>query len=69
MSFKSVGQVADELGIAPNEISSLFYLRVLNADQCPVVSGRRLIPSEYIVSIKAELSRRGKLPVATAKAS
>jgi hypothetical protein len=59
-----VSQAARELGsqlgaeVRPQDLSNLFYRRALRVDLCPVIAGRRLIPREYLASIKAFLVRR-----------
>jgi hypothetical protein len=61
MSVFTVSQVARRFGVAPYTLSTLFYKRALNDELCPVVSGRRIIPAEYLPEIEAELRRRGLL--------
>jgi hypothetical protein len=62
--FLFVSQAARELGsqlgaeVRPQDLSNLFYRRALRADLCPVVGGRRLIPCEYLATIKAFLLGR-----------
>jgi hypothetical protein len=34
---------------------------VLRDDLCPIVAGRRLIPSSYLPEVEAALRRHGKL--------
>jgi hypothetical protein len=67
MKVLTVSEVARSLGVAPYRISELFYRRILNDTVCPVVSGRRLIPVEYLPEIEAEFRRRGLMgePVTT----
>lgn len=55
----SVGDVARLLGVRPSRITQLFYERKLREDLCPIVSGRRLIPPEYVEVIAMELRRKG----------
>jgi hypothetical protein len=38
----------------------LFYQRVLDDDRCPIVGGRRLIPAEYLPTIRAALVKAGR---------
>src|SRR5258707_4235080 len=53
----SVSEVARRLGVAPRVISDLFYQRRLSDDVCPLVSGRRLIPVEYVPVIERALQQ------------
>lgn len=57
-------QITDETGvtISPTAISSLFYRRKLDDDRCPIVNGMRLIPEEYVATIKSVLRQQGILP-------
>lgn len=48
--------------IPPPLISTLFYKRHLDDSRCPVVSGRRLIPGDYLPVIKQALQEQGVLP-------
>jgi len=69
MELLSVSDVARRLGVAPKIISDLFYARVLNDDRCPVLCGRRLIPEEYVPTIREALIKHGKLQVASSHES
>ncbi len=62
MNIVTVGQVARKLSVPGFEISNLFYRGHLNEKVCPVVSGRRLIPEDYVPEIACELRRIGKMP-------
>jgi hypothetical protein len=68
MPHISVSEAARKIGhqvgrdVRPKDISELFYRRQLRDDLCPVVSGRRLIPLDYLPLIVAALRRAGKLP-------
>lgn len=62
MQFISVSDAARQLGVNPRAISDLFYHRQLRDDLCPIVAGRRIIPTDYIDMIRAALRRAGKLP-------
>jgi hypothetical protein len=64
--FYSVGEVADELGVKPRVLSDLFYKRVLSSDRCPIVSGRRMIPADYLAEITAVLRSASAATVARA---
>lgn len=55
-----VGEAARRLGAKPSDITWLFYQRELNDELCPIVGGRRVIPVEYLATIRAQLVRRGK---------
>jgi hypothetical protein len=56
----TVSQVARRLGASPRDISDLFYRRTLRDDLCPIVGGRRLIPPNYVETIRAALKRAGR---------
>jgi hypothetical protein len=62
MSFSTISQLARRYKIPPCRISDLFYRRILSDEICPVVSGRRIIPGEYVATIEAVLRERGLLP-------
>ena len=55
----SVGEVGREFGVRPSVITALFYEGRLRDDLCPIVAGRRLIPSSYLRIIAMELRRKG----------
>jgi hypothetical protein len=57
------------LGAVPKDISALFYARRLRDDLCPVLSGRRMIPEDYLDIIRMELRRAGKLPATSSGAA
>jgi hypothetical protein len=57
-----VSQVARRCGVPPRVISDLFYARRLDDRRCPIVAGRRLIPSDYLPEIEAILRSAGHLP-------
>lgn len=56
----SVSQVARLLGAKPKDISDLFYSRELRDDIAPIVAGRRLIPEDYVETIRTALQRNGR---------
>src|SRR4051812_32906698 len=58
MSYLSVSEAARRLGGRPRDISDLLYQRRVSDERCPVVSGRRLIPLEYLPVIEAALLDR-----------
>ena len=69
MTYLSVGQVAQRLAerygerrLKPADITQLFYGGRLPGDDCPIVSGRRLVPEDHLDAIAVELRRAGKLP-------
>ncbi len=64
-----VSGAARRLGARPADITKLFYDRELRDDICPIVSGKRVIPAEYLPEILAALRRRGRRiePVAGVK--
>jgi hypothetical protein len=62
MTHMSTGDAARKLGARPKDITDLFYARKLRDDLCPIVSGRRIIPADYLDAIRAALVREGKLP-------
>ncbi len=51
-TFLSVGQAAESLGLAPRAISYALYDRKLDVTRCPMVSGRRMIPVDYLPEIE-----------------
>ena len=61
--YHTVSEVARLIGAVPRDISDLFYKRVLDDERCPVVGGRRIIPENYIDTIRTALKRAGR-PVA-----
>lgn len=56
-SLLFVGTVAERLGVAPHVITYLFRRQRLDGKRCPVVSGRRLIPEDYLGEIAREVRR------------
>ena len=58
-NYLGVGDVAKRLGVRPHQVTALFYERRLRDDLCPIVSGRRLIPPEFVDVIAMELRRKG----------
>ena len=58
--FLTVGQVADKIGVRPRDVSDAFYSRVLDAARCPVVNGRRFIPTDYVPEVRRVLAERGR---------
>ena len=62
--FYGVSGVASKLNheygeeVIAREITNLFYLGMLDGRRCPIVSGRRLIPDDYVPVIRQVLSER-----------
>jgi hypothetical protein len=54
-TYRTVSDVSRRLSVRPRDISDLFYQRALNDAVCPVIGGRRLIPSDYLPTIQAKL--------------
>ena len=52
------------LDVHPRDITTCLYLGKLDAEQCPIVSGRRLIPREALPDLAAILQTRRRLPAA-----
>ena len=48
--------------VSPQDISNLFYRRHLDDDRCPVVGRFRLIPLDYLPTVRHVLCERGLLP-------
>jgi hypothetical protein len=63
----TVSEAARRLGACPRDISDLFYKRALRDDLAPIVAGRRMIPPDYVETIRAALRRAGR-PVGKAVA-
>lgn len=61
MDVLSVSEAARQLGVKPKAISDLLYQRELRDDLCPIVGGRRLIPRNYLPTIREVLIERGLL--------
>lgn len=57
--FYSVSEVARDLGCRPRDISDSFYRRWLDDSVTPIVSGRRLIPAEYVETVREVLEQHG----------
>jgi hypothetical protein len=50
--FLSVGEVAEMLDLPPRIVTNALYDGRLDAARCPIVGGRRLIPSGYVPEIR-----------------
>ena len=65
--FSTVSEIAKELerrhgvAVSPKIISDLIYQRILAADKCPILCGRRMIPLDLMPEIEAKLRERGRL--------
>lgn len=57
-----VGEVAALYGVAPKLVSDLLYFRRIDAEKCPIHSGRRWIPRDLLPQVEHALRRQGKLP-------
>lgn len=60
MKHLSVSEAARRLKARPRDISDLFYRRRLRDDLCPILGGRRLIPSSYLEVIAMALRKYGR---------
>jgi hypothetical protein len=58
--YLSVSDVARELDARPQDVSQLFYRRLLRDDSCPVIAGRRAIPRTLLPEIARTLKRAGR---------
>lgn len=56
--FFAVSDLARQFNCPPRQISDLLYARLIPDSECPVVGGRRLIPSKYVTIIAAKLAER-----------
>src|SRR5262245_26191499 len=54
----TVSEVARRLGCRPRDISAVFYDRELSDAACPIIGGRRRIPTALIPAIEAALAKR-----------
>jgi hypothetical protein len=62
MQHYTVSDVARRYDVPPHVISDLFYGRKLNDSRCPIIGGRRLIPSDYLPDVEQILRQAGYLP-------
>ena len=69
MDYLSVSEAARMLGVAPKVLSDLLYQRVLSIEVCPLVAGRRLIPRDYLSTVREILRTRQSLPIDSADRS
>lgn len=60
-TYLTVSQIARHLNVPPRVVSDLFYARRLDDKRCPVVGGRRLVPTDYIGEVEAVLRAAGWL--------
>ena len=59
VQYLGVGDLARRFGVRPSRISQLFYEQRLDESRCPIISGRRIIPADYIEVVAMELRRKG----------
>ena len=69
MAFISSGDVARRFGVKARVVADLFYQGRLDTSVCPVIAGRRLIPSSYVVEIGRVLEEFGFIPEGQAVAA
>ena len=50
--LRTVSEVAQEIGCRPRDISDAIYSRRVDTADCPIVGGRRLIPSSMIAEFR-----------------
>jgi hypothetical protein len=69
--FVTVSEAARRIGagVSPKQISTLFYTRKLDDAAAPIIAGRRMIPVEYIDTIKTVLRDAGHLPAEVVNAA
>lgn len=64
--FLSIGEAAQLVGIPAGKLSVWFYRGFLDGSSCPVIAGRRVIPSSFLKEIRekaiqiARRQREGK---------
>lgn len=61
MRLFSAAMLARRFNVKPRRISDLFYQGKLDGNRCPVISGRRLIPSDYLPEVERALREAGYL--------
>jgi hypothetical protein len=65
LEFTTVGGIIrdlrerDAVSVRPQDITDLFYKRLLPDERCPILGGRRLIPRDLVPVIEAKLRERG----------
>jgi hypothetical protein len=59
MQYQTVGEIARRNNVPPRLISDLFYSRRLEDARCPIVSGRRLVPSDYVPEVERVIREAG----------
>ena len=66
MDMQTVGSAAARYGISPSALSILFYRRAFPGQDvaCPVVAGRRMIPTDFLPTIENVLRRKGLISAA-----
>jgi hypothetical protein len=66
VAFLTASGAAERIpGAKPKDISDLVYRRKVNTSRCPVIAGRRLIPTDLLGEIEAALRSSGRLPSVT----
>ena len=60
----SIGEAALRLNATPKQLTDGMYRRWFDNIRCPIVSGRRMIPEDYLDEMSAVLRQhlRGKTP-------
>ena len=75
MQLLTVSQVARKIAertghaVSPQQISDLFYKRILDDGRCPIVGRSRLIPAGYVSVIERVLAQRDLLPASKSSPS
>lgn len=59
--YHLVSEIARRFNVPPRAISDLFYARRLDDRRCPIIGGRRLIPTDYLPEVEAALRAAGHL--------
>jgi hypothetical protein len=54
----TVSEAARRLGCRPRDISDALYHRVIPDEACPLIGGRRLIPTDVLPRVRAVLEER-----------
>lgn len=62
----SVGEAARLIGACPRDITNGYYSRWF-ADNAPIVGGRRMVPRQYLPTIKRILREHGRQVAAESK--
>lgn len=62
--FLTAGAAADRIGATPKDVSDAIYRRRVDVSRCPVVAGRRLIPTDLLPELRKAI-KAAVLPTAT----